>query len=99
MRESLLPIPLRGKAVSDEPAVAAAPVVTVDHSPSTLTPFFKLVFLTVLGLTLLSLLIDLCLVVTLKSPSSEAKSLIDACSTTWKTGFGAIVGLIGGKAI
>jgi hypothetical protein len=85
--------------MSDETTAAAPAVVSVDHSPSTLTPVFKLVFLTVLGLTLLSLLIDLALVVTLNSPSSEAKSLIDACSTTWKTGFGAIVGLIGGKAI
>jgi hypothetical protein len=66
---------------------------------ATLTPFFKLVFLTVLGLTVLSIVIDLFLVMLINNPSDQAKNLIETCSTTWKMGFGAIVGLIGGKAI
>ena len=32
-------------------------------------------------------------------PSAEAKRLGETCSTTYKLGFGAIVGLIGGKAL
>jgi hypothetical protein len=33
------------------------------------------------------------------TPSDLAKTLFETTSTTWKMGFGAILGLIGGKAI
>jgi hypothetical protein len=83
----------KGVSAASTKASAVTPQTTV------LTPFFKLVFLTVLGLTLLSIAIDLFLVMMVNNPSEQAKSLIETCSTTWKMGFGAIVGLIGGKAI
>ena len=63
------------------------------------TPVFKLVFLTVLGLTVLSFATNVILVIALKEPNEQAKGLIDTCSTITKAGFGAIVGLIGGKAV
>jgi hypothetical protein len=72
-----------------------------------LSPFFKLVFLTVLGLTILSLAVSLGLSLHIGRLGGQAKdldlasikSMIETCSTTFKLGFGAIVGLIGGKAI
>ena len=58
---------------------------------------FKWIFQTVLALTILSLVISLGLSL-FANPSSLQMSLFETCTTTWKMGFGAIVGLIGGKA-
>jgi len=66
---------------------------------TTLTPIFKLVFLSILGITIAALIVNVALVVFLHAPNDQAKSLIDTCSTILKAGFGAIVGLIGGKAV
>ena len=63
-----------------------------------LTPAFTLIFFSVLGLTILSLIVSIYLV-QLPNQSEEVKRLAETCSTTWKLGFGAIVGLIGGKAL
>ncbi len=67
-------------------------------APSQLTPAFLLVFATVVLLTLVSLGVSVYLALR-PDPSEEVKRLIETCSTTWKLGFGAIVGLIGGKAL
>jgi hypothetical protein len=63
-----------------------------------LHPVFKLVFSSVLAITLLSLMLDLALVLVVQHPSDGATSLMDACLTIVKTGFGAVVGLVGGSA-
>ena len=63
-----------------------------------LTPAFKWVFICVIGLTLLSLMVSIYLV-SMPNPSEDVKRLVETCSTTYKMGFGAVVGLIGGKAI
>ncbi len=60
-------------------------------------PYFKLIFLTVASLTALSLLI-MCIVAMSGVDSDSSANLLDAVSTTFKMGFGAIIGLIGGKA-
>ncbi|MEU8263146.1 hypothetical protein AB0C02_21260 [Micromonospora sp. NPDC048999] len=64
---------------------------------SDLTPRFKLIFIAVLSLTLLSLALQAALVV-LRIDTQQATSLAEACSTTFKLGFGAIVGLIASKS-
>jgi hypothetical protein len=61
-----------------------------------ITPRFKLVFTTVLAITILCLVLNL-LVVLMAPNGSQAASLADTCSTAFKLGFGAIVGLVGGK--
>jgi len=61
-----------------------------------ITPRFKLVFATVLTITIVCLLLNL--VIVLVAPAgASATSFADTCSTAFKWGFGAIVGLVGGK--
>ena len=77
---------------------------TPDPSPpppvlGVVTPMFKLVFLTVLGLTILSLAASFGLAVWADPTKDATRSLMETCSTTWKMGFSAIIGLIGGKAL
>jgi len=40
-----------------------------------------------------------CYLVGLGIQTDDAKALFQASATTWKMGFGAIIGLLGGKAI
>jgi predicted permease len=69
------------------------------HIPVTkLTPIFKLVFLSVFGITILAFVGWGVLSLAFPQPSDEAKGFFQACSTITQLGFGAIVGLIGGKA-
>ncbi|ONI75741.1 hypothetical protein BWI15_07915 [Kribbella sp. ALI-6-A] len=72
--------------------------MNVTHA-TTLTPAFKLVFLAVFGLTVAALVLNVVLVISIDQPNDQAKSLIETCSTIVKAGFGAIVGLIGGKSV
>jgi hypothetical protein len=60
---------------------------------------FKIIFLSIIGLTIISIVIPVLLVLIFPTPSEEVKRLIETCSTTWKLGFGAILGLIGGKSL
>ena len=61
-------------------------------------PAFKLVLFVVIALTLVSLAASILLA--LSAPQTdEVKKLIDACSTMYKAGFGAILGLLGGKVL
>lgn len=58
---------------------------------------FLWVFWGALGLTIISLAVALWLSDQTEL-SEQQKELFETCSTTWKMGFGAILGLIGGKA-
>lgn len=64
----------------------------------TLTPTFKLVFLSALSITILSVILC-CPLAILGAETPEKKALFEACLTTFKLGFGAIIGLLGGKAL
>jgi len=69
------------------------------HAPgdgSDLMPRFKLIFSTVAALTVLALILNV-LLATLGNDSEQVRAAAEACSTTYKMGFGAIVGLIGGR--
>jgi hypothetical protein len=59
---------------------------------------FKMTFLAVLGLTVLSMAVSIALVF-YGHDTDQAKHLAETCSTTYKLGFGAILGLLGGKAL
>lgn len=68
------------------------------ESKSDLTPRFKLIFSTVAALTFLALILDV-LLAAFGGDSEQVKAAAEACSTTYKMGFGAIVGLIGGRVV
>jgi hypothetical protein len=70
--------------------------ISVPESKSDLTPRFKLVFCTVAALTVLALILNVLLAI-FGGDSEQVKAAAEACSTTYKMGFGAIVGLIGGR--
>ncbi|MBW4658654.1 MAG: hypothetical protein KME15_08270 [Drouetiella hepatica Uher 2000/2452] len=74
-------------------------IVKVRNSVS-IGPIFKLAFLSALALTIVSLLIVTAIAIfsSNRELSEYQKQLFETCSTTWKMGFGAILGLIGGKA-
>ena len=63
-----------------------------------ITPLFALVFLTALGLTVLSIGLNAALVFT-GANSAAARDLADLCAAGWTGGTGAIFGLLGGKAL
>lgn len=84
--------------VKTKRAAPAANAGSATVDVTTISPVFKLVFITVATFTVVALLLNVVLVVALKAPNEQAKALIETCSTIVKAGFGAIVGLIGGKA-
>ncbi|MBY0527267.1 MAG: hypothetical protein K2R98_27980 [Gemmataceae bacterium] len=57
-----------------------------------------MVFATIVALTLLSAGISVYLT-THREPTEQDKLLLGVMTDTWKMGFGAILGLIGGKAL
>jgi hypothetical protein len=69
----------------------------------TLSPAFKLVFCSVLALTIICLLLACTLVGltmrTARSLTPQESVIFDLCTSTFKLGFGAMIGLFGGKAL
>ena len=63
-----------------------------------LSPVFKLVFVSVLGITILSMIIT-CALVAVHNETDQGKALFELFASITKMGFGAMVGLLGGKAI
>ena len=78
---------------------APPPAATPPIKQFFLDPRFKVSLICVAGFTFLALLANIALAVFVANPSDEVKALIDTVSTTYKMGFGALVGLIGGKAL
>lgn len=58
---------------------------------------FKLVFLTIVALTLICGITHVLLAAVWESPTPNQQSAFDAMGFAWKAGVGAILGLIGGK--
>lgn len=78
---------------------AATPETPPLATVTTVSPLFKLVFLSVTALTVLLLLLHVALAVGLESPSTTQQELIDTVQTAWQVGFSGMLGLIGGKAL
>ena len=86
--------PDRNRARSVEPEQKR---IRTSDNEADLTPRFKLIFSTVAALTALALILTV-LLAAFGGDSEQVKAAAEACSTTYKMGFGAIVGLIGGRA-
>ncbi|MFF8322006.1 MULTISPECIES: hypothetical protein [Streptomyces] len=90
--------------MSDE---LASPVTSTaaDQAPigtpavTTVSAHFKLVFIGVMVITVFTLAASLYIGIFLENPTDAAKSAMDTCSTLANLGFGAMVGLLGGKAV
>ncbi len=63
-----------------------------------LPPHFRMVFFTTAGMTVLCLAIGGALAVS-GPDTAAAREVISGCMTMAKIGFGAIVGLVGGRAL
>lgn len=85
----------RARAQRDE--LGRGRIRTSDKEPGAV-PHFKLIFCTVVALTVLALSLNVLLAV-FGSDSDQVRAVAETCSTTYKMGFGAIVGLIGGRAL
>ncbi|MFE1235602.1 hypothetical protein [Streptomyces tendae] len=85
---------------------AAAPVTDETGQPpppepavTTVTAHFKLVFISVAAITLITLMASLYIGIFVEKPTEATKSAMNTCSTLANLGFGAMVGLLGGKAV
>lgn len=65
---------------------------------STVTPLFRLIFFTVLALTVAFAAAHFVLVLMMPEPTPQAIALMGAASDAWQSGLGAIFGLMGGQA-
>jgi hypothetical protein len=75
------------------PSVAAPPA----HPLARVSPTFKLVFLTVVAITVAAALVQIALAAYWTTPTPNQQASFEAMSWAWKIGFGAIIGLLGGK--
>lgn len=82
-----------GAEVESQSPPVEGPAVT------TVTSHFKLVFVCVMVITVLSLVASVSIGIFVSKPTDAAKSAMETCTTLAKLGFGAIVGLLGGKAV
>lgn len=69
-----------------------------DPGAIVLSPNFKLVFVTVLAITVLSGAAQIVMASFWANPNGLQQEVFSAMDFAWKAGFGAIVGLLGAKA-
>ncbi|MEV7700784.1 hypothetical protein AB0O62_30200 [Streptomyces sp. NPDC086779] len=81
------------------PDVAADTSAVEPAAVTTVTAHFKMVFIAVLLITIATLAANLYIAIFVEKPTEAAKSAMDTCSTLTNLGFGAMVGLLGGKAV
>jgi hypothetical protein len=78
----------------------ASPQASGPEPPVDLPVSFKAVFWVTVALTVLSLATAVFLATRPADMQTDAvKKLVETCDTTWKMGFGGILGLLGGKRL
>jgi hypothetical protein len=78
------------------------PIIGMSERPSRtrqepIASEFRMIFFTVLSLTILFLIIDVVLTLYWTAPTAHQQTLLDGMGDLWKAGAGAILGLLGGK--
>jgi hypothetical protein len=87
------------------PAVPEAPAPTAEATPDETAPLvivtahFKLVFICVTAITVFTLLACVSIGIFVSHPTEATTKALDLCSTIAASGFGALVGLLSGKAM
>jgi hypothetical protein len=81
------------RGITDTGREAAAQTKTVPVSS-----YFKLIFISVLLLTVLAIVADIVFAMMWEKPTPNQQTLFDGLGSLWKAGGGAILGLLGGKA-
>jgi hypothetical protein len=74
--------------------VAAAPPSV---APATVSTHFKMIFLAVFSLTVALIIARVTVGIMVQTPSDSLKDAMATCNLLGNAGFGAILGLIGGK--
>lgn len=94
-------IPLETKSIAPEQEAIRAQRrdAAMGRSPARVPPLFKTVLLVVLLLTLGAGLAHVVMAAAWEHPTALQQSAFDTMETSWKTGFGALIGLLGGKAM
>jgi uncharacterized membrane protein len=77
---------------------AAKSAAATEQIVKSISPHFKMVFLTVTAITGVFFLANLAIVLGVHNPTDQMKSFVTTTTALYQAGFGAIVGLIGGKA-
>jgi hypothetical protein len=72
-------------------------VVATSRNTIVAAPAFKLIFLTVVGITLACGAAQVALAAGWEHPTANQQSAFEAIGFAWKAGIGAIFGLLGGK--
>ncbi len=67
------------------------------HAIARVSPTFKLVFLTVVTITVLVGVAEIVLAAVWTTPTPNEQTAFEAMDFAWKAGIGAILGLLGGK--
>ncbi len=84
-------------AEADSSALTGSQVGPEGPAPIFVTPVFKLVFLSILAVTVLSGLVQLLIASEWANPNPNQQATFESFGFAWKAGLGAIFGLLGGK--
>jgi hypothetical protein len=85
------------KSLSERDGWAEQSEIFDDKTSSQPQRSFKLVFLTVVGITVLAGVAEIVMAAVWTNPTPDQQSTFEAAGFGWKAGIGAIFGLLGGK--
>jgi hypothetical protein len=85
----------------DSPSEAAAGTKLRWHTRRqvTVSSHFKMVFWTITAITVLSFVASIAMAMAWGQPNANQQSVFEGAGWAWKVGFGALVGLLGGKSL
>jgi hypothetical protein len=85
------------QTVSPAPARVPSPAGSPPMVAATVSVHFKMIFLAVFSLTVALLIARVSVAIMVANPSDSLKDAMSTCNLLANAGFGAMLGLIGGK--